>query len=371
MTTRWTLLALVGLGALGCGEKDSSGFDTNSFEETDCSGAEGAEAVVCAAENFLATLDADELSAVGYDFDDATSKTRWSNLPPGAVTRNGLTQEELSAESLEALHAFAAVLLSADGYEDFVGVLAADDYLGEQGGGGGGPGGGSYASSNYIIAFFGTPSTSASWMVQLGGHHMAYNVTYVAGEGFPTPNHLGAEPKGSFTLDSESYDPVSAEGQAFVDLFAALSSTELEAAYLSGQSFGDVLLGPVEYETGSLSAVSYPTGSSRGGVQVSELDDAAQALVTAVIEQWVADFDASISDPLLAEYTSAEAYADTVVAWAGDASGPDIDVSGTYFRVDGPRVWIEVACQAGVVIQGQTHFHTIYRDKEMDYGGAL
>ncbi|MCB9793536.1 MAG: DUF3500 domain-containing protein [Alphaproteobacteria bacterium] len=371
MKTRWTLLAL--LAALGCGEKDGSGFDTANFEETDCSTATGAEAVVCAADNFLATLDADQLDAVGYDFDDATSKTRWSNLPPGAVTRNGLTQAELSEESLTALHAFAATLLSTEGYEDYVGVLAADDYLGEQsgGGGGGGGGGGSYASSNYIVAFFGTPSTSEDWMVQLGGHHMAYNVTYVAGSAYPTPNHLGAEPKGSFTLESETYDPISPEGQAFVDLFASLSASELEAAYLSGQSFGDILLGPVEYETGSLSAVSYPSGSSRGGVLASELSASQQALVTAVIEQWVADYEASISDPLLAAYTTEAAYADTYVAWAGDESGPDIEVGGTYFRIDGPRVWIEVACQDGVVIRDQTHYHTVYRDKDMDYGGAL
>jgi hypothetical protein len=44
---------------------------------------------------------------------------------------------------------------------------------------------------------------------------------------------------------------------------------------------------------------------------------------------------------------------------------------GTYFRIDGPRLWIEVACQGGVVIRGQTHYPTIFRDKQMDYGNAL
>jgi hypothetical protein len=52
-------------------------------------------------------------------------------------------------------------------------------------------------------------------------------------------------------------------------------------------------------------------------------------------------------------------------------SGPDPDVQGTYFRIDGPRVWIEVACQGGIVFRNATHFHTIYRDKQYDYGGTL
>ncbi len=40
-------------------------------------------------------------------------------------------------------------------------------------------------------------------------------------------------------------------------------------------------------------------------------------------------------------------------------------------RIDGPRVWIEVACQSGIVIQNMTHYHTIYRDKANDYGNQL
>lgn len=67
----------------------------------------------------------------------------------------------------------------------------------------------------------------------------------------------------------------------------------------------------------------------------------------------------------------ATAFADTCIAWAGNSSGPDVEVDGTYMRIDGPRLWLEVAVQNGVVISGETHYHTIYRDKTMDYGGDL
>jgi hypothetical protein len=210
-------------------------------------------------------------------------------------------------------------------------------------------------------------------MLMLGGHHMAFNVTFRSGAAAsPTPNHMAAEPKAAFTLDGESYAPVESEGAAFVALVESLSSDQRTAAYLDGQVFGDVLLGPDEYGTGSYEAVNFPSGSDRGGVLVSSLDDAQKALVTAVIQEWVGDFDASIADELLATYTSDAAFADTYVAWAGNRnSGPDLDVSGSYYRIDGPRVWVEMAVQGGIVIRGETHPHTIFRDKAQDYGDSL
>ena len=354
---------------------DTGGEDTGGIVVEDCVGLSGAPEIVCLANNFLATLDSSQLATATYDFSDSTEKTLWSNLPLGASGRAGLAHGDLDSENKEALAAFAQALLSDEGYEDYVGILAADDYLGTLSGGGGGPGGGGggggmYTSDEAVVAFYGTPATSGSWMVQLGNHHLAYNVTFVDGVGYPTPSHQASEPKETFTYDGSSYAPVVEEGQAFVDLMDSLSSSQLSAAKLS-QSFGDILLGPVEYGTGSMSQVVYPTGSARGGVLISELSADQQALAIAAMEQWVSDFnDEAVSAELLAAYTTSAALADTYVAWAGGSS-PDIETNGTYFRIDGPRVWIEVACQNGVVIQGQTHFHMIYRDKSMDYGAEL
>jgi hypothetical protein len=399
-----------GATATGTGGSSSSsssssgaGGSSSSSSSTGGSASECAkltthiERVVCVSNAFLATLTSTEQDTVLYDWTDAVAKTRWSNLP--GVQRNGLKFGDLDADSRAAALAVANEVLTDNGYADLTGVLAADDYLNTQGGGGSGgppdggpppgggdggpppgggdggpPGGGglAYSSDNYYIAFIGTPSTTGDWMLQIGGHHMAWNVTYLKGVGYPTPNHIGVEPKASFTINGASYAPLADEGKALLAVFSSLDASQLSTAYLSGQSFADVLLGPDEYATGSYDNVVFPSGANRTGVKVSTLTAAQQALVTAAIEQWVRDFDPAISDALMTEYTSAAAYADTLVAWGGDqAQGVDPDVSGTYMRIDGPRVWIEVACQAGVVIQGQTHYHTIFRDKQMDYGKSL
>ena len=105
---------------------------------------------------------------------------------------------------------------------------------------------------------------------------------------------------------------------------------------------------------------------------VYELSDSQQTLVKVAIREWVGDYAGDVAEPLIEAYTSEEALADTYIAWAGSQSaGVDVDVANTYMRIDGPRLWIEVACQNGVVISGQTHYHTMYRDKTMDYGNSL
>jgi hypothetical protein len=374
--------------ALGC--NDSSTRSTTSTDDggatttdggtnveaslpTECASAStNIDKVVCAANAFNATLTSAQQTTANLLFTDAVGKTKWSNLPGQA--RSGIQLSALDVTQLAAAKAVALAALSTAGFTDFTGVLAADDYLGTQGGGGGGgPGGGAgYGSGNYYIAFFGTPSATGNWMLQLGGHHMAYNITYLAGVGYPVPNHIGVEPKAEFTVNGATYAPLADEGTTFAAAFKSLEATQLAAAFLSGQTFGDVVVGPVEYAKGTYATASFPAGANRRGVLVSTLTTAQQALVTAAIEQWVRDFDPAVADPLVAAYTTPAAFADTYLAWGGtEASGVDVDVNGTYMRLDGPRLWLEVACQAGVVIQGKSHYHTIYRDKELDYGKSL
>ena len=51
-----------------------------------------------------------------------------------------------------------------------------------------------YGSGMYSIAFVGTPSTTSPWILQVAGHHLAYNITYNTGKVSATPNFVGVEP---------------------------------------------------------------------------------------------------------------------------------------------------------------------------------
>ena len=311
-------------------------------------------------------------------------KTNWSNLPPGAISfsRPGITLSQLSSSTqIAAFNALAKVALSTAGYADFQGVIAADDYLGYTKNANG------YGAELYHVAFVGTPSQTGSWTLMLGGHHMAFNINFNGACAYPTPHHIGVEPRTAFATNSHTsynyyssgtYTVLADKAAAMVAAFSGLDSSTLSSAFLTGQTFSDILIGPVEANTGSYTNVTTKftaiANSSNRGVLVSSLSTAQQALVTAAIQQFTADYDGVTAARLLSDYQSG--YGSTYVAWANAAgtfssSGPDVSANGTYMRIDGPRVWIEIAVQNGIVISSQTHYHMVFRDKTYDYYNQL
>lgn len=345
---------------------DSSNVSTGDIltEEVslgDCASGDEAQQIACAANAFLASLSSSQQETAQYDFSDSQARTTWSNLPTSFVPRNGVKFGDMSDESKTAALVLAKAALSDDGYSNMISAIAADQYLVEIG-----ANSNDYGKDLYYVAIFGTPDASNDWAFQIGGHHLAFNLTYLSGVGYPTPHHIGTEPKGSFTVNSETYSTLDAEAADFVAMFDSLSSSELSAAFMSGQ-FSDVVMGP---ENGSGTAASnYPDAQ---GVLVSDLNAEQQELVKLAIASYAEDYSDSVSESLMSAYTSDEALSQTYIAWAGsESAGVDVDTSGTYMRIDGPRVWIEIACQGGIIIRNQTHYHTIFRDKAWDYGNSL
>ena len=113
-------------------------------------------------------------------------------------------------------------------------------------------------------------------------------------------------------------------------------------------------------------------GEFRRGVSVAAFGPEQRDFLEDVIAQWAGDYHAAFSESFIGAYLSEEALADTVVAWAGsEDDGPRLEIPGTYFRIDGPRLWIELSCQPALIGAGTTHYHGILRDKTMDYGGQL
>ncbi|MER7922370.1 DUF3500 domain-containing protein [Streptomyces sp. NPDC096057] len=306
--------------------------------------------VVDAANTFLATLDDDEQSEVLLDFTQANA-TAWSNLPCGSTCRVGIAFSSLTDEQLTAAKAVlkAAAGTGTDtGYDQITQILAADDYLGETATG--------YGSGNYYLAFLGTPSTSGTWQLHFGGHHLALNLTYKDGavEG-TTPFFVGVEPT-SWTEDGTSYAPLSGMYDGMKAMVDGLTTAELTEAKLS-ESYTDVLLGPDDDG-------DFPT--TKQGIKGSELTDAQQELVLDAMKPWVDVADDTTAASVLSTYKSE--LDDTYVSYSGST---DLSAQGDYVRIDGPGVWIEFVCQDGVVYTSKIHYHAVYRDHNTDYGGEF
>ncbi|UII35053.1 DUF3500 domain-containing protein [Fulvivirga ulvae] len=325
-------------------------FTVTTESSTACDDATTAgEKVVCLANNFIASLSSTQASTVQLDF-TAANAAKWSNLPGGVSIRNGLEFSELSAAQLVLAKAVIEAASGSEdnqGYDEFLAVNAADDYLGDQGGGG------TYSSGEYIIAFLGTPSTSGTWMLQFGGHHYAQNITFEDGVIVgPSPSHQGVEPL-EWTADGTSYAPLNDEQEVMAAMLAGLSTSELSSAKISG-TYSDVVLGPG-------SDGEFP--ETKVGLAVSGLTTAQKALVLDAIEAWVGDIEDEAAEAMMAIYESE--LDETYIGYSGNAS---LTNHADYVRIDGPSVWIEFICQNGVVLSG-IHYHTIYRDHTRDYGG--
>lgn len=335
--------------------------DTTTTVSSDCSSATGVAKVVCLANTFLATLSSTQKTSVVLDLTLSNAK-RWSNLPCGLSCRNGLAFSSLSATQLAAAKAVikaASGTSTGEGYDEFITINTADDYLGTLSSGG-------YSSGNYIIAFLGTPSTTGKWMLQYGGHHYAANITYDAGVVTSiTPLHQGVEPHGSFTYSGTTYaSPLATEASVMANMLASFTSTELASAKISG-TFSDVLMVP-----GSTTN-TFPT--TKQGVQVGTLSSTAQAKVLAAMAPWINDMDSTSAAKFTAIYQNE--LASTYVCYASNTSGTSGNASSffttntDYVRIDGPSVWIEFICQTGVVISSQIHYHSVMRDHTRDYIG--
>ena len=141
------------------------------------------------------SLDEAGRAKVQFPF-EGPQKTKWSNLPSPMFQREGIRLADLTAPQRAAVDTLLSAALSRDGYRKVREIMRADGVLGRgQGGGGGGAaaagGGPRFAEDEYFLAFLGTPSATAPWMLQFGGHHLAINLTMAGSQA----TH-GAQPAG-------------------------------------------------------------------------------------------------------------------------------------------------------------------------------
>lgn len=320
--------------------------------------------LVADAQAFYAMLTPAQQSTLQLTYTPVLAK-RWSNLPCGTSCRNGiqlgtnLTSVQYAAAMLVIKDALSAN--TNDGYEEFYQMNLAEAYLHANGGGSG------YDSTLRWIAFLNPPTETGPWMLQFGGHHYAANISFNNGHIIgATPFFMGLEPK-TFSFNGTSYDPLGEERKAFANLFASLSTSELSTAHLSS-SFNDCTLVPGESNGGNS---IFPT--TKVGIACSSLTTNQIALVLTAIGHYVQDIDAKTAEAILEVYTNE--IANTYIAYTGGGTSGNANSflvsQGDYVRIDGPSVWIEFSCQGGIVIKGQIHYHTVWRDHIHDYGVNL
>jgi hypothetical protein len=324
--------------------------ETPSGVSKDCSTLKGIAKIVCLSENLKAELCAAQQATVQLDYTAANAK-KWSNLPVSFVPRLGMRLGDMNVKQLAAAKALIQEIMGTsanEGFAEYNQLLAADEYLFNNGGGS------EYGIGQYYIAFLGTPSATGAWQIQTGGHHLAVSVTYKNGAMTgATPSFRAAEPFAEFTNNGVKMQPLLQEQKALSAILIGLSAAELTSAKLSS-SFGDIVLGPGK--DGQFPATKL-------GLKVGDLTAAKKTLVLEAIKTYINDVADAEAAKILAQYTTE--LDETYISYTGSTG---MTTQGDYIRIDGPNVWIEYSAQRGIVLSGQ-HPHSVWRDRKGDYGG--
>ena len=93
--------------------------------------------------------------------------------------------------------------------------------MADGGGAGGGGGGVKFGEDEYYLAFLGTPSVTAPWMLQFGGHHLAINLTMAGSQASMAPSLPAAQPA-TYTFEGRTVRPLGNENDKAFALINAL-----------------------------------------------------------------------------------------------------------------------------------------------------
>ncbi len=306
---------------------------------------EAADARVAAARALLAALPEARRQDLVFALDDP-ERARWTNLPPG-TDEPGLRLGDCDQVALERVCDLLATVMSPVGYARTRDILLGDDRLLR--GGRARPG---FGAENFWLLLFGEPSADGPWGLQLDGHHLGLNLSFQGDEATMSPTFLGAQPA-RFERGDETVEPLAGIEGAARALMASLTEDLRKIAIVGERRGGNVAAAGRDGFVPQLE-----------GLPCSELDEAqirhATALFTSVLEDLTPAVTRKRLEALVAELPQMR------FSWRGP-SAPESDVS---FRLQGPSLLLEFACQD---IGGKPldHLHVMYRDPTNEYGAKF
>ena len=307
--------------------------------------------IVRAANAFLATLEPTQKQRVLFAYDDQKQRVRWSNLPTRFVQRAGLAMGELNAAQRTAAMTMLSSALSPRGFEKVQQIVEGDEVLKRNENNN--P---MFGKDLFYVSILGTPSETAPWMLQFGGHHLALNITIVGAHGVLTPSLTAAQPA-LYTENGKTIRPLGQENDKAFLLLNALDSAQRAKAILDYR-VADLVLGP-----GQDGKTIQPEG-----LKASAMNAKQRAMLLDLVAEWSGIVHESAAAARLAEIKAG--LDDTWFAWSGPTTHAEGRSGTSYYRIQGPALVIEYAPQplGGDPTQ---HIHTIYRDPTNDYGRKL
>ena len=326
--------------------------------------AQSVHSLTESANQFLNTLNAEELKTTTYSFNDSL-RYKWTNLPVGMVPRPGIAYGSLSDKSRMAFHRVLSAMLSSQGYLKTTSIMQLDDILNTL-----------YqqafdkgeinqkfltqmqnlkwAHGNYYISVWGKPQEKEAWGLNFGGHHMALSLTSDGQHISMSPYFIGTDPSEVKSAKYAGLRVLSKEEDYGFVLINSLTEAQKAKAILKQKVPNDIITSPQS----SQRITDYY------GIAAQQLDDAQKALLKMLIQEYVHNFEHYKAHQLFDKIVKS-GIEKVYFAWIGSLENN----KPHYYIINGPDFLIEYD-NVGFQNDGN-HIHAILREKGNDFGADL
>jgi Protein of unknown function (DUF3500) len=303
-----------------------------------------ADAMVGAANDFLASLNAEQKSKATFAFDD-DSRFEFRFTPRA---RKGLSIKDMTEPQRTKAHALLKTGLSMRGYTEATTIMALETTLGDIERLAG--------RTNitrdpelYFVSIFGTPGKSP-WGWKFEGHHLATNFTIVGNAPVVfAPNFFGSNPAVVRDGPKKGQRALREEEDVARELMAAFT-TEQRAKIIYETTAPREMLTAENREAKPLPSA---------GITAADMTPAQRRLLEKLIDVYIGRVAPEVGKARL-EALQKSGVDKISFAWAGvtEVGGPH------YYRVQGPTFLIEYDNTQN----DANHIHAVWRDFNGDFG---
>jgi hypothetical protein len=315
-----------------------------------------ATAMATAADNYLASLNADQLPKAVMDFNDPARRD-WHNIPK--PERKGIQFRDMSGEQRERCLALIKSALSESGYEKALRIMSLETNLRE---GEKGQSGTPFRDpERYFLTIFGKPGAAGDWGWSFEGHHFSLNFAIHDGEVVgDSPSFWGANPA-TVKVFIEGGPEVGArtlanEEQFAFDLLHSFDDAQRKLVVIADKA-------PDDYRN---AGNPEPPREPPVGLAAGHMTKAQQDKFKALLETYLSHLAKPLADRRAEEIKSSNPAAIHFAWWGSTEPGV-----GHYYRVQGPTFVLElVNIQSDPAGNKANHIHSVWRNLSDDFGVA-
>lgn len=296
-----------------------------------------------AANQFLASLNADQRAKATFKFDDP-NRFDWHYIPRA---RKGLPLKEMTPAQRQAAQKLLGTTLSAKGMRQSSQIMNDLELVLR----GDGPNPAMNRDPElYFFTVFGTPGDKTAWGWRVEGHHLSQNFTVANGTLTSwTPDFYGANPAEVMQGPKQGLRVLSAEEDKAFAVLHALDGQQKQTAVLQDKVPNDMITGH-ERSVRPLSP---------DGLPASRMTPAQQKMLRELLNEYTSRMVDEIASERMRRINAA-GFDKVAFAWIG----ADALHEPHYYRVQGPTFLIEF----DNVQSRANHIHSVWRDFSGDFG---